>query len=65
MTAELARAQAALGTVMIFCNESQHDHLAQAMERIDATMKSPEDTPAVAELYESIVACARRDFRHR
>jgi hypothetical protein len=65
MTAELARAQAAVGTVMIFCNESQREHLAKALEQIDATMKVTGSAPALAELYESIVECARRDFHHR
>jgi hypothetical protein len=65
LLAELGRAQAALGTVLIFCSESQRRSLTETMERLGASFDRPKNNADVAKLYEAIVECARRDFRHK
>jgi hypothetical protein len=51
-----------LGTVLIFCSESQRAKLTNALESLaDACGQGA----ALSKLYEDIVTCARDDFRHR
>jgi hypothetical protein len=65
LSAELARAQAALGTVLIFCSESQRAGLTRTLEQLGASIDQPKGDAAIAKLYEAIVESARRDFHHK
>jgi hypothetical protein len=61
-SAELSRTQASLGTVMIFCSESQRTKLAGALGSLS---RVAQDRKGLPEIYDCIVSCARTDFRHR
>ena len=65
VSAELSHAQAALGTVLIFCSESQRARLTETLELLGTTINEEKNNSTVAKLYEDIVECARRDFRHK
>lgn len=62
---ELSRAQAALGTVLIFCGETQREKLAETLESLGQLIDGTKDAPSISAIYEAIVGCARRDFHHR
>jgi hypothetical protein len=65
VAAELGRAQAALGTVLIFCGESQRANLTRTLEQLGDSIDKPQGTAEIAKLYEAIVESARRDFHHK
>ena len=65
VSAELAKAQAAVGTVLLFCSESQLSGLTQTLERLGASIDEPKSGSNISKLYEAIVESARRDFRHK
>lgn len=60
--AELSGAQASLGMVLIFCSERQRTKLIQALDSLSQARSGAQD---LTKLYETIVGCARDDFRHR
>lgn len=64
-SAELSNAQAALGTVLIFCRDSQRECLATTLESIGQLMDGPGAAGDVSKIYEAIVTSARKDFHHR
>ena len=65
LAAELGQAQAAIGTILIFCSESERQKLIETLESIGQTVDGSKTGGDVAKIYETIVDCARRDFRHR
>jgi hypothetical protein len=64
-SAEVSRAQAALGTVLIFCGESQREKLAETLASLGQLSNGSRSPQEVAKIYEAIVHCARNDFHHR
>ena len=63
--AELGQAQAAIGTILIFCSDAERQRLIEALESIGQAIDGNKSGADVAKIYETIVDCARRDFRHR
>ena len=58
--AEVSRAQAALGMILIFCSEAQRARLSAALDALAENDESQE----LAKTYQTIVTCARNDLRH-
>lgn len=75
LLAELTRAQASLGMVLIFCSESQRTKLTEAIESLaqfidgetsgDASRSVRGSFADLSKIHTAVVACARSDFRHR
>lgn len=61
--AEVSRAQASLGMVLVFCSESQRAKLSEAIDALAAAPKS--SVCEIARIHAAVVDCARNDFHRR